>query len=343
MVFDHAARIYLFGLSRLSNHDVDPRVLIVTPSFQQGEFLGATIQSVLSQTNSHCRYVVADGGSRDGSHDILRAHHDQIDHILWGPDKGQSDAIKLAIDASQWAGQPVWFNWINSDDLLAEGCIESLLETIRRNPRADAIAFDVEAFGDDISSYTMPNRRLSALAMLRDDDYRFAQPGLWCRLDNLAACGGIDRALQYGFDWDMWVRYLARFPNVVYTGSIGAKFRLHGQSKTSTESEKDDSDNAFQIELIQIRQKLAQSLPPNLARWCQFGHLRRQWHVRLAGIMDDVDRSPVGSIRNIAAAWFRDPRVVGSSRTIGAVARLLSRYVRPASSWRGSDDPKSKS
>lgn len=337
VVLDDAARIRLSGLIAAVNLQPSDRrrLLIVTPSYQQAGFLGETIASINRQRDPRTVYVVADGGSTDGSREILHEAGSTIDHVLWGPDGGQSDAIVSAIDAAKLSGQPVWFNWINSDDILIDGCIERLFDTIDRNPDADAIAFDVEAFGDGLASYVMPNRGLSARAMLRDDDYRFAQPGLWCRLDKLAQCGGIDRTLQYGFDWDLWVRYLAKFPNVIYTQSLGAKFRLHDQSKTLIETSKDDSRNQFEIEVGRIRDKLAGTLPPQLGRWCEVGGRRRRWHCELARIMDDVSQSPLDSVAKIASAWRRDPAAVGSRRTCGAIARLLSRYVRRRSSWDG--------
>ena len=311
------------------------RIVVVTPSYNQAAYVGQTIESVVQQMTPNDRYVVADGGSTDGTVEVLRQYSDRVTDILWGPDAGQSDAIvrgaERAIELAGWHDKPVWFNWINSDDRLRPECLQQVRHAAASHRDADAIAMDVQTMGE--SRYIMPNRNLSAQRMIRDDSYRFAQPGLWLRWDKLQRVGGIQTRWQYGFDWDLTVRYLAQFPNVIYCKSLGADFRLHRQSKTSVEHGKPPDTNQFEIEHDAIRDHLSRSLPRRLAKDCHWGGRRRRWHQELAGIMDQTDLPPAVAIRRIVSAAIDDPKPVTSRRTLGAVARLMSRYVRPRKSY----------
>lgn len=335
MVLDHASGIHFSRLSGSTFGGGDVRIVVVTPSYNQADYVAETIESVVDQMTGNDRYVIADGGSVDGSVEILRRYRDRVTDILWGPDAGQSNAImraaERAIESSGWHRKPVWFNWINSDDRLRPDCLRQLRDVAMRHPGADAIAMNVQTIGD--AEYPMFNRNLSARRMIRDDTYHFAQPGLWLRLDKMQQIGGIDTRLQYGFDWDLTVRYLARFPRVIYCQTVGAEFRLHDQSKTSIEHSKTMDVNQFEVEHDEIRRRLSDSLPPWLAKDCGWGARRRRWHQQLASIMDQIDQPVSTGIHQILSATAADPKPVASRRTMAAVIRLLSRYGRPRSSY----------
>ena len=317
------------------DHRAKPHFLVVTPSLNQGQYLEETIISVIQQGCNAKTYVVADGGSDDESPQIIDRYADRIDQIKRGPDRGQSDAIATAVDdfirTTSLNLSSVWFNWINSDDRLAPQTLERLATAIvasqRSSERIDAVAFNVRAFGAE--DYVMPNRSLSSLAMIRDDHYRFAQPGLWMRLDQYRQCGGIDRQFQYGFDWDLWVRYLSQFPNVRYIDAIGADFRLHATSKTSVESCGAIEDNRFETEHDVIRNKLSSILPRYLARRSIRGGRRRRWHQQLATWMDDGSQTPIRISGRILQRMLQQPTVCFNTRSVLAIARLCSRYIRP--------------
>jgi len=301
-----------------------PRITVVTPSFNQGQFLEETILSVLNQNYPNLQYIVVDGNSTDQSADILDRYADQISIVVREPDDGQSDAIGKGLALAD--GE--WFNWINSDDLLTPGTLSELGR--KAKPSIDLYTFDVSVFGTGTVGYTMNNRNLSAKAMLRCDRYSFSQPGLWFRTRFVHDCGGIDRSLNYGFDWDLLVRYLAAHPSVYYSKSVGAGFRLHDQSKTVLEyGKEDEQENRFLRESIIIRDKLESLLRPKLANASRLGRLREPWNDYLVESLDRVDASPIGTACKILKKSMQSPHVRLSPRTFGSVARLLSRYVRP--------------
>lgn len=305
-----------------------PRVTVITPSFNQGEFIEETIRSVLLQDYPNLEYIVVDGNSTDCSGEVLDRYADCISHVIREPDRGQSDAICKGLDLA--TGE--LFNWINSDDRLAPGALWELARQFRA--ANDLYAFDVaveDAEGNPptVGNATMVNQNLSAIAMLRCDRYSFSQPGLWFRMDALRNCGGIDRELNYGFDWDLIVRYLSEHPRVQYSRSIGAMFRLHEQSKTMVESSKVNAmENRFQQENQRIREKLEGTLPTRFAAASRLGRRREPWNQHLIEVLDNFDRSPLVAACNIFREVVKQPRVKASQRTFGSIARLLSRYVR---------------
>ncbi|TWU15236.1 glycosyltransferase family 2 protein [Allorhodopirellula heiligendammensis] len=305
-----------------------PRITVVTPSFNQGAFLEETIRSVLLQNYPNLEYIVVDGGSTDGSGEVLDHYADHISQVIREPDDGQSDAICKGLDRA--TGE--LFNWINSDDRLAPGTLCELAQ--RFDGSYDLYAFNVaveDAQGQPPTNgdATMVNRNLSAIAMLRCDRYSFSQPGLWFRMSMLRGCGGIDRSLNYGFDWDLIVRYLSEHSRVQYTPSVGAMFRLHDQSKTMVETSKANAaENRFQQENERIRDKLERRLPPRLAAASKLGRRREPWNQYLIDVLDDFERSPMAAACEIVREIVADPRTRASQRAFGSVARLLSRYVR---------------
>ncbi|TWT81215.1 putative teichuronic acid biosynthesis glycosyltransferase TuaG [Planctomycetes bacterium CA13] len=304
-----------------------PRITVVTPSYNQGDYLEETIRSVLDQDYPNLQYIVVDGGSTDQSGEILDKYSSQISHVIREPDEGQSDAICKGLELADGD----FFNWINSDDLLMPGVLLELGKS--SNPAIDLYTYSVSVFGENTESYLMYNRNLSAKAILRSDPYSFSQPGLWFRLPMLRECGGIDRSLNYGFDWDLLIRYLAAHPRVHYSDSVGARFRLHSESKTIVEFAKEDEQaNRFLQESHRIRDKLESTLAPQFAEASKLGRLRTPWNDYLTQMLDDRERSPIAAALEILWRAATHPRVGCSRRTIGTIARLLSRYVRPKDS-----------
>lgn len=299
-----------------------PDVLVVTPSFNQARFLESTIRSVLLQDYPNLRYVVVDGGSTDGSREILEHYRDAIDELIIEPDHGQSDAILKGIGSSK-AG---WFNWINSDDLLMPGIVRRLVE--ESDVDCDLWTASVGVVGDG-APYRMRNQNLSAAAMLREDRYSFSQPGLWFRLPRFWSCGGIRRDFQYGFDWDLLVRYLGDRARVQYADGVGAIFRVHQESKTNVEQQKSDNENRFEREHHAIREKLEAELSTSLADASRLGRRRRPWNAWLIDQLDDWETSPARLSARVLSRVFADVPARFSRRTAATVVRLLSRYVRP--------------
>jgi hypothetical protein len=187
---------------------------------------------------------------------------------------------------------------------------------------------NIQVTGDG-QPYLIRNRNLNAKSMLLDQDYSFAQPGLWFDLQRLHQCGGIDRNLHYGFDWDLVVRYLSEGTEVTYLDRIGAHFRVHGDSKTCVENQKTAAENKFEIEHALVRDKLESQLAPKLAAASRLGRRRRKWNQNIVKTLDAPSRSPFLSAWELAIGAIQDPAARLHRRTAMSIVRLLSRYVRP--------------
>ncbi len=206
-----------------------PTVSVVVPSYQQARFLRVAIDSVLSQDYEPIEVLVMDGGSTDGSVEILRSYGDRI-WFCSAPDGGQSAAINAGFRRSR--GDIV--AWLNSDDFYYPGAVRTAVEMLCAEPDAAAVYGDgdlVDENGAVIRRFpeTVPFElwRLCNVA-----DY-ILQPTVFCRREPLFAGGLLDESLHWGLDWDLWMR-LGAHARLLYTPTVLAASRIYGETKTAT-------------------------------------------------------------------------------------------------------------
>ncbi len=283
-----------------------PRISIITPSYNQSEFIEETIRSVLLQGYPDLEYVIIDGGSTDESVDVIRRYEKWICYWVSEKDRGQPHAINKGIQRT--TGE--LFNWINSDDLLLSGA----LGAIGSAQTAQAITGAVLNFGADRSD-VIENRDLSAEGLLTGKS--FHQPGLWVRRENFASLGGVDEGLHFAFDFDFALRYLATYPDVTYLKTMLAAFRFHARSKTCTDQE------SFHKERMIVYQKLLGN-PAfwSIAHLCSRRLRAHLWGEKLEAIMTS-NESGLSRAFQVAFAIFKDPSIRASRLSLGAVKRLL--------------------
>ncbi|MFI5165061.1 MAG: glycosyltransferase family 2 protein [Thermoanaerobaculales bacterium] len=206
-----------------------PRITIVTPSLNQADFLEEAIRSVLLQGYPDLEYVVIDGGSHDGSVEIIKKYQPWLVWSVSETDRGQADAINKGLGRA--TGEI--FNWINSDDRLEAGALAAVAQAMRSG---------IDAFGGgglllEGAGEAVPrrSREIVARKIIRGDlDVEMLQPAIWLRREHVLRCGGPDPAFHFYFDMEMYLRYLAMFPRVGYGSTVIAALRLHAASKTST-------------------------------------------------------------------------------------------------------------
>jgi glycosyltransferase involved in cell wall biosynthesis len=214
------------------------RFSLVTPTLNQAGTIRETIESVLGQDFGDLDYWVFDGGSRDGTPDILRTYeHDPRFHWISEPDRGQSDAINKGL--ARATGD--YFNWLNSDDYLAPGALRALADAWDHNPGAHIVSGRTAEFRDqppEIFNHTQLELRHSAEATLNVGVYN--QQSTFWRTDIFREFGGVDPGLHCMMDWDLWVRYLARHgqAHVVRIKPVCAYFRHHADAKTTALGER---------------------------------------------------------------------------------------------------------
>lgn len=214
-----------------------PRLSIVTPSYNQAEFLEATIRSVLLQDYPNLEYIVIDGGSTDGSVEIIRKYERWIDAWVSEKDRGQSHAINKGFERA--SGELLGF--INSDDTYAPNSFQVSVSSLIRFDadiligsvdilqvdRDHATLVEHASSGDPIPIQFFPiftNRRMETL--------RFLQPGTIWRHSIWRKTGGMDENYHYLMDRQWFVRALAKDANIATVEDTLANFTLHAGSKT---------------------------------------------------------------------------------------------------------------
>ena len=205
-----------------------PLVSLVTPSFSQGEFLETTIRSVLDQDYPNIEYMVFDGGSTDGSVEIIRRYQDQLACWVSAPDGGQADAINQGYRRA--TGKYV--SWINSDDVLPQGSVAAAVEYLEANPDVGMVYGDVEHIDADGRPLRMVEPpAYDCLKILTTGINYVQQSGSLMRRGLIEQIGELDADLHFAMDMDYWLRIglVAPISNIPYTL---ARFRVHEKSKS---------------------------------------------------------------------------------------------------------------
>jgi glycosyltransferase involved in cell wall biosynthesis len=218
-----------------SDAPLGPLVSIVTPSYNQAEFVESTIKSVLSQTYSRIEYFVCDGGSQDGTLEIIRRYSDRLAWWCSERDRGQSDAINKGWHRA--SGDILAY--LNSDDLLLPGAIEHVVRAFRSSESIGVVHGDwiyVDEKGGELGLGR--GRSADFKRLLRHGQIRYiAQPASFYRASVLRRVGLIDEGLHYAMDYDLLLR-LAKGSRLIHLPIPLAGFRLHETAKTTAFTER---------------------------------------------------------------------------------------------------------
>jgi glycosyltransferase involved in cell wall biosynthesis len=193
----------------VSGETSSPLVTIVTPSLNQGRYLGDAIASVLGQDYPHVEYLIFDAGSTDDTAAVAARHAGRLTFVQ-EPDRGQSHAINKGFARAR--GEIV--QWLNADDRLEPGAVAAVVEAFRSSPAAAAVhghGYPVDAAGRPFgATYHAPTpfdlRRLLSVCDT------LAQPCVFLRRAAVVAVGGVDESLHWSMDWDLYLRLALRFP-----------------------------------------------------------------------------------------------------------------------------------
>lgn len=202
-----------------------PRISVVTPSYNQAPFLEKTIQSVLMQKTPEIEYLVMDGGSTDGSVEIIRKYEAGIDKWASEKDRGQADGINKGFSL---AGGEI-FAWINSDDFYLKGAFEKVLTYFDAHPEVDLV------YGDVLSV----NQEGELINVMRFTDYTLrdlmafriiSQPAVFFRRKAWDSAGGMDLRYQFLLDHHLWLRIAAK-GKIAYLPEPLAAARFYPEAK----------------------------------------------------------------------------------------------------------------
>ena len=207
-----------------------PGVAIVTPSYNTGRYVGPAVRSVLEQDHPAVDYVVMDGGSTDGTVDVLKSFGPTLRWVS-GRDRGQSDAINRGF--AQTRGDVL--GWLNSDDTYAPGALRAAAEFLAAHPDVAMVygaADFIDAAGRRIGACAHVETTFDRRRLLHYSDF-IVQPAAFFRRGAFEAVGGLDPSLNWAMDYDLWLKFAAAGFKVAYLPRVLANYRWLGGSKSA--------------------------------------------------------------------------------------------------------------
>ncbi|WP_253706530.1 glycosyltransferase family 2 protein [Bradyrhizobium sp. WD16] len=233
-----------------------PRISIVTVSYNQAAYLEQAINSVLGQDYPNLEYVIVDGGSTDGSVEIINRYRDQLHAVVIEPDNGQSDALNKGFRLT--SGEIL--NWLCSDDMLEPGALRQLARSYVRNDMPDLLVGGCVRIGEErgvelarhhtsiVMGETVPMEPLNILQFMRSWQYGnyFFQPEVFFSRRIWDAAGAfIKPHLFYAMDYDLWLRMALAGARVRHIPAFLGCSRVHSAQKTQ-------SDQVYLYQIAQI-------------------------------------------------------------------------------------------
>lgn len=207
-----------------------PRLSVVTPSFNQASFLEETIRSVLLQNYPNLEYIVIDGGSTDGSVEIIRRYEPWLAYWVSEPDRGQAHAINKGLARS--TGQIL--AWLNSDDTYLPDTLWKITKLYQQKPDTQLV-YGSAIFTDESGTHTNLYSGQPLKAGLDRMKYWLGwpipQPTVFFSRDLLVRYSTLDETYRYALDYE-WLIRLSQYVEFVCLPDVLATYRLHGQSKT---------------------------------------------------------------------------------------------------------------
>lgn len=232
-----------------------PLVSIVTPSYNQGAFLEATITSVLDQDYEALEYILVDGKSTDGSVDIIKKYSDRLAWWVSEKDQGQADAINKGL--SRVRGEII--GWLNSDDVYLPGALQTVATFFQDHPDVGLVFGDllaVDENGEQINILRYADYTLQDLMAFRI----IGQPAVFFRKEVLKEAGFLDLSYHYLLDHQLWIR-MASFTNIRHIPQVLAGARFHQGAKNVAAAEQFGEEAYRIVNWMRSYEKTSSILP----------------------------------------------------------------------------------
>ena len=200
-----------------------PKISIITPSFNQGEYLEETIRSVIDQRYPNLEYIVIDGGSSDQSVDIIKKYEKWLYYWISEPDTGQSEAINKGLKVA--TGDIL--AWLNSDDLYFPSVLSKVIKSFEKG--VGLVYGRNMAFGEGRPSRLSKYESEAIATHL--GRVSISQPSAFFSKRVIDDHGLLDESLHYGMDYDLFVRIHLNYNTRAIDTPI-SKYRFHSKSKT---------------------------------------------------------------------------------------------------------------
>jgi glycosyltransferase involved in cell wall biosynthesis len=205
-------------------------VSIVSPSYNQAAYLELTIRSVLDQGYPELEYMVVDGGSSDGSVEIIKRHADRLAWWVSEKDTGQAEAINKGLSRAH--GEIV--AWLNSDDVYLPGAIAGAVRAFAAHPQAVLVYGDTRAVDADDHTFNILRYRQLSLDDLLCYEI-IGQPAVFMRRSAFESAGGLDLSYHYMLDHQLWIK-IAQLGELVHVEEQWAAARYHPNAKNRAQA-----------------------------------------------------------------------------------------------------------
>ena len=282
----------------------DPLVSIITPSYQQADYLDATIQSVLRQEGVTMEYLIVDGGSTDGSQEIIETYADQVDWWVSEPDQGQAHAINKGFRKA--AGDIL--AWINSDDLYLPDAVSQAVEILSADRDlgmvyGNAVSADQE--GRLLNHLKFGDRKVEDFLKFK----MICQPAVFMRRGVVEQVGYLDQSYQFLLDHHLWIN-IARITKIRHVNKTWAVSRYHPEAKNVYLAEKCGEEAYRILEWAQTKPDLAPLIDK---------HSRKIWggaHQLNARYLLDSQKNWKAFLLYLRAVWSWPPLFLGSWKRV---------------------------
>ena len=234
-----------------------PKISIVTPSYNQARYLKWTMESILNQNYPNLENIIVDGGSTDGSAEIIKQNAQSLHSWISEPDNGQYDAINKGFSKS--SGEIM--AWLNSDDLYLPWTLAAVGKFFQEYPEVSWISGNVCLLNSDNFAYQTAlmsgglNKKLAQRGWYRDGLLGYLpQEGMFWRRRLWEECGGrLDTSLKLAADYELWTRF-ATHAEPVSAKCLLACFRRHRATQRSVclhQEYEQEADKVFRVGLTQ--------------------------------------------------------------------------------------------
>lgn len=202
------------------------KVSIVTPSYNQGQFIERTLQSVASQTGAEIEHVIFDGGSTDNTFEVLKNFSPPVRWVS-KKDKGQTDAVNQGIRTTDGA----IIGWLNSDDIYYPNAIARIVEFFAQHPEIDVVYGMADHIDLDDKAFESYPTEPWDFTRLQETCF-ICQPALFFRRRVIEQHGFLDESLHYCMDYEYWLRLGSAGVRFGYLEEKLAGSRLYADNKT---------------------------------------------------------------------------------------------------------------
>jgi glycosyltransferase involved in cell wall biosynthesis len=248
-----------------------PLVSIVTPSYNQAQYLEETMLSVLDQEYPKLEYIVIDGGSTDQSVEIIRKYERRLAYWISEPDQGQSDALNKGF--ARATGEIVAY--LNSDDVYLPDAIVKAVSVFQADPEVAVVHGD-SRFVDATGKVIGEKRGLEGdfLGFFLEQINPISQPSAFWTKSAMNAVGGIDLSLHMAMDYDLWCRIGLRGMRIEHIQADLSLYRIHRDSKTRKNVLEFAQERWMLLERYLADPALSAKLMPHRNRLLAMAHLR---------------------------------------------------------------------